>query len=108
MADVFRLFATAVTTTNTFTAFTLSTNSTAILRSITICNANTSGTASCDVIMAPTTAADVYLFRVTQVTAAATIQPLAAAVTLGPGATLKVVANTANAIHLTASYLESD
>ena len=108
MADVFRLFATAVTTTNTFTAFTLSTNSTAILRSVTICNANTSGTASCDVIVAPDTTANVYLFRVTQVTAAATLQPLASAITLGPGAALKVVASTANAIHVTASYLESD
>lgn len=108
MADVFRLFATAVTTTNTFTLFTVNNLATAILRSITICNAATAGTASCDVLVKPSGQNDVYLFRVTQVTAQQTVQPTEAALTVGPGGSLRVAVSTANAVHVTASYLETE
>jgi len=89
--------------------FSVATNATAIMRSLTVCNANTSGTASCDIIVARnTSASDVYLFRFTQVTASQTLQPLDGAITIGPGGVLKVAASTANAMHVTASYLETD
>ena len=86
----------------------MNTVSTAILRSLTLCNSATSGTAACDVLVKPLNLEDVYLFRVTQVTSRQTIQPTDAAIVIGPGGALRVAASTANVMHVTASYLESE
>jgi hypothetical protein len=109
MADVFRLAAMAATTTNTFTVLSLSTAATAIVRAVTICNSGTSGTAAVDLLVQPTTATgDLYLFRYTSITAAQTVQPLDGAIVLGPGSELRLQASTANVVHVSVSYLESE
>lgn len=107
MADVFRLAASTVTTTSAVSLFTVSSASTAILRTLTVLNASTSSTASCDVILSPTLTTDVYLFRFTQISACQTMQPLAGAVTLSPSSRLRFVCSPSNAVQLTASYLDS-
>jgi len=107
MADVFKVAAKPITTTNTFTVLAVGASATAIIRSLTICNTSTLSTASCDVLMS-SASGDVHLFRLTSITAAATIDPLANAVVLGPSGLLKVKASPADAIQVVASYLESE
>lgn len=107
MADVFKVAAKAITTTNTFTVFTVGASATAIIRSLTICNSLTSGTASCDVLMS-SASGDVYMRRLTNVTAASTSDAISGAVVVGPSGAMKVQASPANAVHIIASYLESE
>lgn len=107
MADVFKVAARAITTTNTFTVFTVGASATAIIRSLTICNSSTTGTASCDVLMS-SASGDVYIRRLTNVTAASTSDAVSSAVVVGPSGSLKVQATPADSIHIVASYLESE
>lgn len=107
MADVFKVAAKAITTTNAFQVLVVGSSATAIVRSLTICNTSTASTASCDVL-ASNLSGDVYVFRLTSFTAAQTIDPLQNAIVLGPSESLKVQASPANAIHVRVSYLESE
>jgi len=107
MADVFKVSAKSITTTNTFTMLVVGSSATAIVRSLTICNTSTVSTASCDVLTAGASG-DVHLFRLTSITAAQTIDPLANALVIGPSGTLKVKVSPADCIQVVASYLESE
>jgi len=107
MADVFRVAAKAITTTSSFQVLSVGSSATAIIRSLTICNTSTASTASCDVLTS-SVSGDVYVFRLTSLTAAQTIDPLQNAIVIGPSGALKVQASPANSIHVLASYLESE
>lgn len=106
MADVFKVAAKAITTTDTVTLFTVGASATAILRSLTVCNTSTASTASCDLIFA-VSGSDVYVRRYTSVSAAATFDAVSHAAVVGPSGSLKVQASPADSIHIVASYLES-
>lgn len=106
MADVFKVVATAATSTNTFTFVSVGDSSTAIIRTLTICNSFTASTASCDILMS-SAAGDIYVRRITSFAAASTIDAISNAVVIGPGGKMKATASPADAVHIVASYLES-
>lgn len=103
------MVASAVTTTNSYSVLAMSTQATAILKTLTLCNSLTSGTAAVDVLVRPSTATtEVYLYRYTALAASQTVQPLAGALVVNAGGSLHVQASTANVVHVSASYLESE
>jgi hypothetical protein len=108
MPDIFRLFTTVPTVTTLSTVLTMSPDSTAILRGITICNALTaSGDVACDVLISPSGGSDTFLFRA-GVYGGDTAQPLQTPVVITPGSSLKVQVGQTGVINITGSYLESE
>lgn len=109
MADIFRLVATAVTTTNAINVLSFGTASTAVVRLMTICNTSSSSTASINVqvVKAAATNTPFILFAYTQVTAQQTVLPLSEPLTLEGGDKLQVVAGQADRFHVVVSALET-
>jgi hypothetical protein len=109
MADVFRLVATAVTTTSAFNVLAFGTASTAVVRFFTICNTHTSSTASINVqvVKAASTNSPVILFAYTNVGAQQTMLPFSEPLTLEGGDRLQVAAGQAGRFHVVASALET-
>lgn len=109
MADIFRLVATSVTTTNTFNVLAFSTGSTAVVRFMTICNTHTSATASINVqvVKAASTNSPVVMFAYTNVAAQQTLVPFAEPLTLEGGDRLQVAAGQADRFHVAVSALET-
>lgn len=109
MADIFRLVATAVTTTNSFNVLSFGTASTAVVRLMTICNTSSSSTASINVqvVKAANTNTPVVMFAYTQVTAQQTVLPFAEPLTLEGGDKLQVAAGQADRFHVVVSALET-
>jgi len=107
MADTFRMFAARVTSTVAVSLVNLGTTSTAIMRSLTICNTHTSATASVDISIERTPETAEYLVqRYTQVDSQATVEPITTPMVLSGGDVLKVTANTGN-VDAIASILET-
>jgi len=109
MADIFRLVATAVTTTNAINVLSFGTASTAVVRLMTICNTHSSSTASINVqvVKAAATNTPVVMFAYTQVTAQQTVVPFAEPLTLEGGDKLQVAAGQADRFHVVVSALET-
>lgn len=109
MPDLFRVVATAVTTTNAVNVLAFDTGSTAVIRFMTICNTHTANTASVDVqlVKASATNTPFILFRYTQVTAQETVAPLSQPLALEGGDRLRVQAGQANQLHVVTSALET-
>lgn len=109
MADIFRLVATAVTTTNTFNVLAFGTASTAVVRLLTICNTHTSATASINVqvVKSASTTSPVVLFAYTNVAAQQTLLPFSEPLTLEGGDRLQVAAGQTGHFHVVVSALET-
>lgn len=109
MADIFRLVATAVTTTNAINVLSFGTASTAVVRLMTLCNTHTSSTASINVqvVKAAATNTPIVMFAYTQVTAQETVVPFSEPLTLEGGDRLQVAAGQAGRFHVVASALET-
>jgi len=107
MADIFRVFVAKATNTVSIELVNLGTTSTAIIRSLSICNTHTSSTASVDVTLlrSPTTT-EYFLHRFTQVTASQTVEPITSPVVLDAGDVLKIRANSGN-VDAVATILET-
>jgi hypothetical protein len=109
MPDIFRLVATAVTTTSTFNVLAFGSASTAVIRLMTICNTHTSSTANItvQVVKAASTNSPVILFAYTSVAAQQTLVPFSEPLTLEGGDRLQVVAGQTGQFHVVASALET-
>lgn len=107
MADVFRMFAASVTNATAVQIINLGTTSTAIIRSMTVCNTSSSSTASVDITVerVPLTA-EFYLFRYTQVAASQTLTPIDSPIVLDGGDVLKVSAQSGE-VDVSATILET-
>ena len=108
MAELFRASGAAVTTTNTFVALAFGTSSSALVRTLSVCNTHNLETASITIQMAKSadTSTPYVLFQLTQVTAQQTVQPLSGPLALEPGDQIQVRASHSAHFHVVASSLQ--
>ena len=107
MANTFAMYATAITATNTVTLVSLGTATTALVRSVTLCNAHTASTASMDVFVNKGTVTDaIYVSRYTQITAQQTVHVLPEPIVLDAGDSLKLSGASVANVHAVASVMK--
>ena len=119
MADTFKNAGKDITTTDLTTLYTVPTASpgvtgtspvfptTAVIKSILVCNDHGTATTLLDVVFTDTSAsATIALFEQKSVAAKTTTELLDQPLVLEEGDILKVQANAANQVHVTASILE--
>ena len=119
MADTFKNAGKDITTTDLTTLYTVPTASpgvtgtspvfptTAVIKSILVCNDHGTATTLLDVVFTDTSAsATIALFEQKRVAAKTTDELLDQPLVLEEGDILKVQANAANQVHVTASILE--
>ena len=119
MADTFKNAGKDITTTDLTTLYTVPTASpgvtgtspvfptTAVIKSILVCNDHGTATTLLDVVFTDTSAsATIALFEQKSVAAKTTTELLEQPLVLEEGDILKVQANAANQVHVTASILE--
>lgn len=107
MPNTFSMFATAITTTNTVTLVALGTAATALVRSVSLCNAHTASTASMDIFVNKGTNTDaIYVGRYTQLTAMQTVHVLPEPIVLDAGDSLKAAGAVVANVHAVASVMK--
>jgi len=107
LANTFAMYATAITATNAVTLVSLGTSATALVRSLTLCNAHTASTASMDVFINKGTNTDaIYLSRYTQVASQQTLHVLPEPIVLDAGDSLKASGAVVSLVHAVASVMK--
>jgi hypothetical protein len=107
MASVFQMHAARMTATNEVTLLNLGLANTAVVRSLTLTNADTAATAAVDLYLTIGTATDAfYVQRYTQLTANQTVQAMQGPLVLNGGDQLKLSGGTVSDLHVIASVLK--
>ena len=107
MPNTFLMFATAITNTSTVTLVSLGTAATALVRSVTLCNAHTASTASMDIFVNKGTSTDaIYVTRYTQLTAMQTVHVLPEPIVLDAGDSLKAAGAVVANVHVVSSVMK--
>lgn len=107
MPNTFAMYATTITSTNTITLVNLGSAATALVRSVTLCNAHTASTASMDVFVNKVAnTASIFISRFTLITAQQTVHVLPEPIVLEAGDTLKVAGAVVANVHAVSSVMK--
>ena len=107
MASVFEMHSAVMTSSTEVTLLNLGLANTAVVRSLTLCNAHTANTAAVDLFVTIGTATEaIYVHRYTQITASETVQSIAGPLVLNGGDQLKLSGGTVSELHAMASILK--
>lgn len=107
MASVFEMHSVVMTSSTEVTLLNLGLANTAVVRSLTLCNAHTASTASVDLFLTVGTATEsIFVQRYTQITAHQTIESVTAPLVLNGGDQLKLAGGVVENLHAVASVLK--
>jgi len=107
MPSVFEMHSTVMTSSSEVTLLNLGLANTAVVRSLTLTNADTASTAAVDLFLTIGTATDpIYVHRYTQITASETIEAMQGPLILNGGDQLKLSGGTVDDLHVIASVLK--
>lgn len=107
MPSVFERHSVVMTSSSEVTILNLGLANTAVVRSLTLCNADTASTAAVDLYYTIGTATDqVFVRRFTQVTASETIEVMDGPLVLNGGDQLHLGGGSVSSMHATASILK--
>lgn len=106
MPSVFAMYATVAASTSAISVVNLGTAATAVVRSLTICNAHTASTASVDVFVNQgVSTTPVYVHRYSSLSARETVQALSQPLILNAGDALRISSPAASEVHAIASVM---
>ena len=107
MPSIFEMHSAVMTSSSEVVLLNLGMANTAVVRSLTLCNAHTASTAAVDLFVTLGTATDaIYINRYTQITASQTVQAMDGPFVLNGGDKLKLSGGTVSDLHVVASILK--